>query len=347
MPSQAPDLIDVTSRFQAPTNAAFNLRQLVLDCLQDRNLTEASSRAETAFRDSVIQNDRPLQAFACALLATVHATQNIFDNAVHWAEDCYQLFHRMGDQIHNAMVAKMLLAVIYRMHLDAISRALVHTLEEGQKHSRTLGDKALGKGEIALAEEYESRSTEFGDWIRRARWIEAFPHLLPLVWVPVVDNILADPQTYGAEIESYMEPVLFILKTKKEAEAEEKGDLPPGHAQDILYTARSLPLSGDPEPISSPPRLKPNVVYAAVKIDPESARLPGFEPDDYLLVRTISSAERAELIGLADPNVSGLYFEVGASGKVTFVNAIPPKFVGEEHIKMFVAKVDAVLRRVP
>jgi len=344
---QSPDLIDVTSRFQAPTNAAFNLRQSVLTCLENRNLTEASSRAEVALRDGVVQNDRPLQAFACALLATVYAIQNKFDKAVHWAEDSYRLFHRMGDQIHNAMVAKMLLAAIYRIHLDAISRALVHTLEEGRRHSSALSSKALSKGEITLAEEYESRSAEFGDWIRRARWIEAFPHLLPLVWVPVVDSILADPETYGTEIKSYMEPVLFILKTKKEAEAEEKGDLPLAHARDVLYTARSLPLSGDSDSISAPPRLRPNGVYAAVKIDPESARLPGFEPDDYLLVRTISSAERAELIGQADSNISGLYFEVSANGKVTFVNAIPPKFVGEDHVKMFVAQVDAILRRVP
>lgn len=346
MPTQPPELSDVLSRLQAPTGAILDLRQSVLACIESRDLREASDLAESALRDSLTQNDRHQQAFACALLAAVYACQEKFDEAARQAEDCHRLFNQMGDQIHNAMVARVLLAVIHQKHLGKISRALIDVLQEGQAHSRALSTKALGKGAVALAEEYEAQSDEFGDWMRQARWMQAFPHLLPLVWVPVI-NMPSDVEVQGAEVEAFMEPALFVLKTKNEVEDEEKSRRTSVRIQDALYTARPLPLPDGLDSGASPPRLKPNAVYAAIKIDPESARLPGFEPDDYLLVRRLSSVERMELLKQANANISGLYFEVNASGQVEFVHAIPPKFVGEEHVRMFVAQVDAILRRVP
>jgi len=344
------ELGDVLSRFQIETNTTTHaLCRQAFDLMQEGRLPEAVKYAQAALRDGTSQNDRNAQALACAYLAAVNVLQENFVEAVRQANDCHHLFNWIGSQ-HNTAVAKALLAVIYQMHLEALSRDLVDSLQDSWAQTKVMESKALSKGEsgLELVRQYHEQSIEFGDAIRRAKWIRAIPHLLPLVWVPVISEMPSDPQTQSAEIEAYMEPALFVLRTKQEAADEEAGRINPGQINDALYTARPLPSLGGSDPSEwRPPRLRPNARYVAIQIDPDSAHLEGFEPDDYLLVRSLNSAERAELLKQAADNVSGLYFEVDASGKVEFVKAIPPRFVGEEHVRMLVAQVDAVLRRVP
>ena len=346
MSPQPLELNDVLSRFQIATNTtAYALCQQALTFMKDGKLLEAANHVQAGLRDSVVRNDRNEQAISCAYVAAVYVLQGNFVEAARLAEDCFRLFHQMGNQ-HNATVAQVLLAAVYRMHLEKLSRELTHPLYEAQAKSKDMESDALGRGQVDEAKKYRQQFVEFGGQIRRAKWIPAIPHLLPLIWMPVVDRIPTDLRL-EPEIKGYMEPALFILRTTPEVTSEESGALDSGQVVDILYTARPLPSPDDPHAVSAvPPRLKLGATYVAVKIDPDDAR-SGFESDDYLLVRRLDSVEIASLIEQAGDNFSGVYFEFGSGGTIELVNAIPPRFVGEDHVRMFVAKVDAVLRRVP
>jgi hypothetical protein len=350
MSPQPLDLYDVLSRFNTARadSDTTSFCQQTLALMKAGKLLEAANRAQAALRDAAQWNDRILQAIASAYFAAVHALQGNFIEAVGQANDCYRLFNHMTSRTHDATVARALLACIYQRHLEVLSDELTQPLEEGQAKSDSLERRALSKSQIDRAMRYRQQFVEFGEQIRRARWIAAVPYALPLVWLPVISTIPPDPDTQGAEPVGYMEPVLFVLRGKQDVEREDSPDFDPGQIVDQLYTARPLPPIDGLEPaMLRPPRLHPNVRYAAIKVDPDSARLAGLEPDDYLLVRSLSSAERAELLKRADDNITGFYFRLNADGEVEVVKAIPPKFVGEEHIKMLVAQADAILRRVP
>ena len=324
-----------------------NLCRQALDLMAANMLSEAAGHAAAALRDSTLRHDRNGQAHACAHLAAVCAAQKNFSEASRQADDCHRLFKQMADQ-RGAAIAKLLLATIHQMHLDVIDGELIGSLQESHDRSKALLDKALSKGDTAQARDYGEQLVEFGEQMRRTRWAQAIPYALPLVWLPVIDTIPSDPDTRGAEPVGYLEPVLFLLKSKQEAAREASSETDPGQTVDQLYTARPLPpVDGAQPAIWRPPRLKPNARYAAIRVDPDSARLVGLQPEDYLLVRSLSSAERADLLKQAGETFTGFYFRVGSSGRVEVVNAIPPKFVGEEHVRMLVAQVDAVLRRVP
>lgn len=342
------ELGNVLSRFHVETNTTtYHRCQRAYLLMQDGNLLEAVNHAQAGLRDSLSRHERGEQAISCAYLAAVYTLQGNFVDAVRLTEDCFRLFHQMGDQ-HNGMVAQALLATVYQMHLEMLSRELIHPLREAHAESTDMESKALARGQIDEARMYRQQFIEFGEQVRRARWIPAIPYALPLVWLPVVDRIPSDPIAQGAEIEGYMEPVLFVLRTKLEAANEESGKAKPSQIADVLYTAHSVPMPDSPATSSlRPPRLDPNATYVAIKVDPESARMAGFEPEDYLLVRSDNPAEIAEQIAQAGGDFTGWSFKVEPGGKVQFIGPKPPQFVGEPRVKTFSAQIDAILRRVP
>ena len=347
MSPQPLELSDVLPRFQVETNTtAYRLGQRALLLAQDGRLPEAVKESQAALRDSLSRNDRGEQAIACAYLAAVYAQQANFVEAVRFAEDCYRLFSQAGDA-HNLAVAQALLAVIYRMHLDQVSCSLIESLRQGQEQVGDLRDTSSRRGNRQQAANYHQQFMAWGEQLRRARWIPATPHALPLIWLSVVDTIAPDPEAPDAEPVGYLEPVLFVLKSREDVGWEDSADFDQGRITDQLYSARPLPpLDGAESDVARLPRLRPDARYVAIRVDPDSARTAGLKPDDYLLVRRLGSHEKDELAKHAGENITGYYFKLTADGTAEVVRAIPPKFVGEEHIKMLVAQVDAILRRV-
>jgi len=344
MSPQPLDLLKVLDRFQADRSTP-----TYEQCLQafrqmsQGKVLESHNRARAAVRDSLLRNDYGDRAIACATLAAVSASQGNFEEAIHQAEDCYRIYHQSQDE-HNEAVALALLATIYQMHLERLSQDVTLPLIEARARSKSIEANALSKGEVEDAAKYRRQFIEFGEHVRRARWIPAIPHALPLVWLPIVDRIAPDLETQSAEPIGYMEPLLFVLKTVDEAEREASPDTDTGSIVDLIYTARPLPPVHGAEPDRPlPARLKPNAIYAAVKVDPETAHVAHLEPDDYLLVRNFTPEERDKLVEQSDVSFR---FQMNERGLVEVMKPIPAKFVGEE-ASMLEVKVDAVLRRVP
>jgi len=346
MPLRPIDLYTVLGRFdQSKLNATTkNLCQQALGQMHTDNLLGASSHAQAAFRDATSRNDQLGQAVAKAYLAAVSAVWDKFNEAQQHAEDCCRLFSRMGaQQMHNATVAQTLLAVVYRMHMDKLSRDLIQSLEGSRNDTHQLQAKALSKGQIQTkqAAEYRQFFLEYGEQIRRARWITAIPYALPLVWLPAID--LNPPNSS----EGYMEPVLFTLRTRQEAATEEAGDSDPGEIVDVLYTARPVPgQSETSDELLRPPRLDPGAVYIAVKIDPETAREPGFQDDDYWLLRSNDPNQLIGQIEQAGGNLAGMEFKRTDDGHFQF-RFVSPKDTSGAQVPMITLTVDAILRRVP
>lgn len=328
-----------------PNASTSGLVQQGLALIHNKNYIAVAQQAEVVLYESTRRHDRFSQAIAYAYLAATDAAQGNYNKAVRRAKDSQQLFQQMREQGYNSIIARSLVALVYRVHIDALSRSMVATLQEGRMQIHDLESKVLRKGNAQLASKYHQYFVEFGDLMRRANWIPAVTQLHPLVWLAVVDHVPSDPGL-SPEIEGYMEPALFVLRTKQEVQDEESGELDSGQIVDMLYTAQPLPRNDDQDGVLLP-RLKQGAVYTAVKVDAENAAQEDYlKPDDYLLVRQLGSHEREGLIKRAGNNFTGLYFRVKSSGEVELINAIPPKFVGEESVRMFVAQVDALLRRV-
>ncbi|HLF25668.1 MAG TPA: hypothetical protein VJG32_04980 [Anaerolineae bacterium] len=344
------ELIEVLSDFQATLPELERLYREALDLMQAGKLWDAHNRAQAMLRDGTTRNDRQAQALACALLAGVHALHGRFSEAVDQAENCHRFFQNMGYPAQ-AAIGHALLAVIYQMHIEAINRELIESLHASREETQDLESKALSKGNahLQIAEQYRQQFVEFGEVIRRARWVPAIPYTLPLVWLPVINSIPHELDTQKLEPLGYLEPVLFVLKGKREIEREESGQADPAQMADVLYTARPLPPFEGEEPTPlRPPQLKRGAIYAAIKVDPESAHLARLQPDDYLLVRSLTPEEREQLLKQPDDSSASFIFRMNDHGQIEVVRPIPPKFVGERHIiEMLEAKVDAVLRKVP
>ena len=362
MSSQAYKLSDLLSRFRVKISVtAEDLCRQALSALQQGRLPEAIGHARAALRDGLRRNERSAQAMACAYLAVAYARQQNFDEAAQQAKDCERLFKQSGS-LWNRASARALLATIYQLQLEWISTELVGTLEQGQFDSRDLRNKALNKGDTGWAALYYNQFVEFGNRLRRARWIPAISHALPLRWVPVIDDMPPDPRLRSPEIAGYMEPViivthsldregypipnLFVLSRK--GTGSEIGPIDPSQVTGALYAVYCVPKTGslDTDP-PLPASLEADVVYVAIKIDPESAQLAGYRDGDYLLVRSVSSATVDPQLQRGDSDLAGWSFEFGEDGKARFFTAVSPKFVGEPRIKMFDVQIDAILRRVP
>ncbi len=362
MSSQTDKLSELLLRFQVKVNAATDdLCRQAFYAMQQDKLVEAISYAQAALRDGTSRNDRSTQAIACAYLAAAHARRQNFVEAVRQAEDCQRLFKQSGS-LRNRTFAKALLAAIYRLHLETISAKLIGILEEGQFDSRDLKDKSLSRGDAKQAAIYYNQFVEFDNSLRRARWIPAISHVLPLRWVPVIDDMPPDPRLHSPEIAGYLEPVLIVTHTldkegypmpnlfvldRKGANGE-IGLTDPSQITGALYAAYCVPKIGSLDtdrPV--PASLDADVVYVAIKIDPESAQLAGYRDGDYLLVRSASSVAVDRQLQRGDSDLVGWSFEFGEDGKTKFFTAVPPKFVGEPRIKMFDVQIDAILRRVP
>ncbi len=343
------DLSDLLSHLDTRkiSPAADTLHQQLLDLMRRSRLREVEQRALAAIRSEANRNDRNLQAFASAYLAAVYADACRFQEAVSAADDALLQFRRMGD-MHNAMLTRALLAAVYQKHLEALGRDLADTLPAAQVGSNDMRTKALAKNQKAEADTYQQRFIQFGEQIRRARWIPAVPYALPLVWLPIIDRIAPSLETRVTEPVGFMEPLLFVLKTVDDVKRENQPDTDPSQVDDQLYTARPLPLLDGTEPSRlTPPHLKPDAVYAAVKVDPGTAHLAGLEPDDYLLVRTFTSEELNAVGQQGEEEPLSYRFLMDEEGMVKVVKPGPPRFVAEDESGMLQVKVDAVLRRVP
>jgi len=339
------DPIDLLSRFEfkKPSEALESVRARSIELLRQGKQPEAARHASEALLHGTERHDRNLQTYAFAYLAMVYTRQEDWGKAAGYAEDCHRLSKQMRSQ-HNSAIARALLAMVYQKHLEKLGDEFVEPIREVQAEFDSLTSKALAHGQVAEAQKNRAYLVEFGDQARRARWIPAIPHALPLVWLPVIDRIAPNLEARSAEPIGYMEPLLFVLKNVEEAEREDSPDTDPGPIADLIYTARPLPPVHGAEPDRPlPPRLKPDAIYAAVKVDPDTAHVAQLEPDDYLLVRNFTPEEREKLVEQSD---ASFRFQMNERGLVEVVKPIPPKFVGED-VSLLEVKVDAVLRRVP
>ncbi|HKZ83373.1 MAG TPA: hypothetical protein VJ793_06920 [Anaerolineae bacterium] len=341
------DPIDLLSRFEfkKPSKALESVRARSIELLRRGKLSEAADHARDALRDGNETHDRHMQVYACAYLAVVHARQEDFEAAAASADDCYRLSKQMRSQ-HNTAIARALLATVHQQHLEMLGVEFVKPIREVQDEFDSLATKALAQGQVAEADKNRAYLVEFGEQGRRARWIPALPYTLPLIWLPALDPNPKFPPAQSSSFQGYMEPVLFVLRSKQQAADDQSGKSDPGTIDDELYTARPLPDLNNPDATPlHPPRLDPSARYWAIKIDPESARLPGFDADDYLLVRVDDPTQFDQQIAAAGGDFTGWKFERTADGGFRFT-AIPPKFVGAHQAAMLVLKVDAILRRV-
>lgn len=337
-----------------------SLCRQAFEAMQLGKLSEAISLAQAALRDGTTRNDRRTQAVACAYLAAAYAHQQNFVEATRQAEDCHRLFKQTGS-LRNRTLAKALLASIIHMQIETLSNLLLDTLEMGQRDANELKAKALRKGDVIQATLFHNQLTEFTNSLRRTRWIPAISHALPLIWIPVIDELSADPRVGSPQVSGHMEPVvtvthelestgypaLSLFMFNRGSNDQDLNELVPGRITRQLFAAYMLPRVGglDSAPLM-PASLNPDAVYVAVKIDAESAKLGGYRDGDYLLIRNLSSAELEKAIEKGD-DVTGWIFEFGEDGKIRFFTAVPPKFVGEPHVKMFDVQIDAILRRIP
>ena len=339
------DPIDLLARFKfnKPSKTLEDVRTRSIWLLRQGKQPEAARHASEALLQGTERHDRNLQTYAFAYLAVVYTKQEDWGKAAGYAEDCHRLSKQLRSQ-HNTAIARALLAMIYQKHLEKLSDEFAEPIQEVRAEFGSLTSKALAHGLVAEAQKNQAYMVEFGDQARRARWIPAVPHALPLVWLPVIDRIAPDLEERRAEPIGYMEPLLFVLKSVEEAEQEALHDIDAGPIVDQIYTARPLPPVHGAEPDRPlPPRLKPDAIYAAVKVDPDTAYVAHLEPDDYLLVRSFTPEEREKLAGQSNDSFR---FQMNERGLVEVVKPIPPKFVGED-VTLLEVKVDAVLRRVP
>jgi hypothetical protein len=340
MAAHGHELAEILAQFKVDVAArTADVVQHGLKLIEVRDPAKIIEQAQSALTASTEEHDRVSQAIASAYLAAAHSLQGHFDKAMQLARDAQLLLQQIPEQAYNAVVARALIGYIYQAQIDALSRALTHFLQESQTHVKELENKALSKDDAALARRLHTHFVDFGEIKRRAYWLAAVPRLMPLAWLSVVDGIPSDtalsPETIG-----YMEPALFVLRTLDQVHAEEAGTLAAGDIVDKVYTAYPLPGS------DKPARLKSGSVYVAVKVDEQQAQLEHFERDDYLMVRLLNPREIAGLVKRAGDNFTGVYFKVNDKREVDLINAIPPRFVGEASVRMFVAQVDAILRRV-
>lgn len=362
MPSQTDRLSDLLLRFRVKiSETADDLCRQALEAMQQGRLPEAIRHARAALGDGVSRNERSTQAIACAYLAAAYARQHNFGEAVQQAEDCQRLFKQSGG-LRNRAFARALLATIYHLQLDWISTKLVSILEEGQFDLKDLKNKALRKGDTRQAVVYYHQFVEFDNNLRRARWLSAISRALPLQWIPVIDEMQPDPRLRSPQIAGYMEPVLIITNSldkegyplpnlfalKKKGAGAPISPIDPTRITGALYAAYRVPKIGSPD--TDPPvptSLDADVVYVAIKIDPESARLAGYKEGDYLLVRSVRPADIDCQLQRGDSDLTGWSFEFGEDGKTKFFTGVPPKYVGETRVRMFDVQIDAILRRVP
>ena len=344
------DLNDALNGFQPDLNPAVSRRvQDAQTALREGRPGDALREGRAIFQDGKTQNDRHAQAIAYATIAAALAAQEHFADAVSHADDCHRLYSLIGSDF-NAAAARALLATIYRLHIDALSRALVDSLQDSRDTLKDMEAKALSKGarHVEEAEAHHQRFVEQGEQMRRARWIPALSQALPLVWLPVVKSPPGEASEPGGRPVGYMEPVVFALKTASEVDREQSGQVDPAKVQDVLYTARPFPpfnieSGGDETGPLQPPRLKPDAVYVAIKVDPATAHQAGLQPDDYLLVRSLVPHEPNPM---TDESGIGFTFRMNEHGQAEVVKVVLPRFVAEEGVDMLNVKVDAVLRRV-
>lgn len=345
MRSHLRELTNILAQFKVDASTpTADVVQRGLALIQVRDYVKAVEYSQGAVQTGTQAHDRVAQAIASAYLAAALTLQGHFDKALPCARDAQLLLQQIPEQAYNAINTRALIAFIYQAQIDALSERLTNFLHEGQAQSKELQSKMLAQGDTALADQLHARFIEFGEMKRRTRWIPAVPQLMPLVWLSITDHIPSDtsvsPETIG-----YMEPALFVLRTRDEMHAEDSGSLSAGDVVDKVYSARPLPGS-DTSAMGKPPRLKSGSVYVAVKVDEQQAKLDHFEPNDYLMVRLLNPREITNLVKRAGENFTGVYFKVNDKREVDLLNAIPPRFVGEESVRMFVAQVDAILRRV-
>ncbi|HET7091056.1 MAG TPA: hypothetical protein VFL17_20680 [Anaerolineae bacterium] len=343
MPLKPLEPIDLLSRleFKKPSQGLDSVRARSIELLKQGKLLEAADHAREALRDGTERHDRNMQVYAFAYLAAVYTIRKDFREATAHADDCYGLSKQMRNQ-HNTAIAKALLAMVYQKHLEELSGEFIEPIREVQAEFDSLTSQALAHGQVAEAQKNQASLIEFGEQARRVRWIPALPYTLPLVWLRALDPIKTDPPHQG-----YLEPVMFVLRMQQEVEREESGNVEPGEIVDALYTARPVPNPNSPDahPLR-PPRLDPHTVYIAVKVDPDMAREPGYQVDDYLLLRGDDPNQLIRQVEEAKGDLTGMEFRRTDDGRFQFRFA-PPKDTGGREVSMLMLTVDAILRRIP
>jgi hypothetical protein len=329
--------------------------------MRQGRLSNAISFAQAAVRDGINRNEPNSQIIACAYLAAAYAQQQQFTEAIRQAKDCRQMLTQIGN-IENRSYAQALLAFIYQMQIDALSGELVSFLVEGKFDATRLREKALKRRDYVRAMDYYTQITEFDNGMRRARWIPAISHAVPLIWIPVIDDLPLDPRLQRPKIIGYMEPVLFVrhdpvregyarptlflfCDRKSSHDIEQCG---PREIAEMLYAMQRIPGQSDPDSSTIHTiDLNPDIFYVAVKIDPLGANEPGFEPDDYLLIRSVKSSEQITKLPQPPRDEPGWSFEFREDDTILFTE-LQPKVIGKSRHEMFDARqIEAILRRIP